>query len=500
MFKNKLVPIGALTSKPYAFVARSWELKSYEYIDFLDGLCSTIRLDMQNNEVVRILPTKTEGLNEDWITDKVRFLCDGLYRQRINISYVRENNIKANILKPISWLESLGKLVEQLNLNKDFVVEGLCGQMIDLETQLVFRDCLLSVGSSNFEIRTDGSKIDLDVKDDFLCNTLPEDLEKSDLIGLIGADLRLEYPLLNVRVIKALQFKNCLIGTVGFFVSVNYENKNYGNSLLDILSLVEGKSLFSSIMVRSQNVNLLLGRSLLQRCDYLSIVINYLKSYFLRIDKILSVNILQGTAGISGALMLGGVNWHSELFNRSLQGKWLYLLGADEVESQKGLMSFFDYDFLIYQGSHGDKNAEFADIILPGVMPLEKQGSFLNIFGSKVAYKFLINPLGESRVDWKILAVVFKIVLHEIGNENSVFTNISYKVIEKRLNKWLGNCVNKFVKDRRYFIKEEVGKFGNVGLSSYVDNFYMTDAITRNSIVLALIKKQYEKFITIWQC
>ena len=397
-----LCPVGALTSKPYAFEARPWELKKTETIDVMDAVGSNIRVDTYGWEVKRILPIINESINEEWISDKTRYACDGLSKQRLDIPYIRENGK----LRKSSWNESLKIVANKLKSFKSKEIAGMVGDLADLEMIYSFKYFFQNIiGSRNFECREDRTYINPGDRKNYIFNSTINGIEESDIIVLVGTNPRLEATILNARIRKAYLQNNISIYSIGNPGDLTYPYKNLGNSTSIIKEITSGTNMLYEKIKKSKKPLFIIGESALKGKAG--------KYIFEEIKKFLTnnnfinknwnaLNILSKNASRVGALDLG-IYSIDEKNNFSFfdmmdddKFKFIYLLGVDTFNFDK------KNKFIVYQGSHGDKGAEIADIILPGAAYTEKDGLFVNLEGKiQNAYRASYPP-GEARKDWLI--------------------------------------------------------------------------------------------------
>lgn len=469
--------IGALTSKPYAFTARSWELTNTESIDFFDAIGSNIRVDTRGAEVMRILPRVNNDINEEWISDKIRFFYDGLKKQRLSVPLIRINNN----LEMVSWEVALNKVA---NLFKQKTSNFIVGDFVDLETQYFLKLLSMRLGSNVYP--QDLVRVVNDFKTEYLLNAPITSIEKADLIFLVAVNTRLEAPIINLRLRKRIN-EGVKIFSFGYNINYSYRVVNIGSDVKSLRSVVEGKHLLSKIILQSGSPFVLLGSSVLQRLDakYFINILNSIKHYT---KSIISVLHLSSSKINSAELNLFNYGYMDFLPNKETysEGRLLYVIGADNVSISRNPM-----DFVVYQGHHGDSVASVADIILPSSTPFEKNGIYLNIEGKCQSSKFIFAPPGNARNDWKILKVLSDILLvrfnkvinniADVHNNVSMFTNlIHYKSNSIFIN------LNTGVKYSKLF---------NVPFTSAIGNFYTQDSITRSSYVMALTSKRFNKNI-----
>lgn len=374
-----LCPVGALTSKPYAFTARPWELTKTESIDVMDALGSNIRVDTKGREVMRILPRNHDGVNEEWISDKTRFVWDGLRRQRLDRPYIRENGK----LRPASWGEALTKTAAAMKGKK---VAGLVGDLAPVEAAFALKQLIEGQGG-HVECRTDGAKLPAGNRSAYVGTSTIEDIDGADNIILIGTNPRDEAPVLNARIRKAWA-RGAKVTRIGEAADLTYDVIDLPNSrdtLVDLAKMDHSdKNGSKSVMI--------IGQGALTEADGEAVLSQAMKAAEAAQSKFM---VLQTAAGRVGAMDVGAVTEGG--LDAALDGaEVIYNLGADEVEIGEGA-------FVIYQGSHGDRGAHRADVILPGAAYTEENGLFLNTEGRpQLAMRAGFAP-GEAKENWAIL-------------------------------------------------------------------------------------------------
>ncbi|KNX40380.1 NADH-quinone oxidoreductase chain 3 [Roseovarius tolerans] len=364
-----LCPVGALVSKPYAFTARPWELTKTETIDVMDALGSSIRVDCKGREVMRILPRNHDGTNEEWISDKTRFVWDGLRRQRLDRPYIRENGK----LRVATWGEALGKVAEAIKGAKKLT--GLVGDLAPVEAVYALNGVIEGQGGT-VECRTDKARLPAGNRSAYVGNVAVEDLDTAKNFILIGTDPSLEAPVLNARIRKAW-INGADVTVVGPKVDLTYDYTHAGTD----------RAALDSLKV-SEDAIVIVGQGALQEADG-EAVLGAAQALTGR------MLVLHTAAARVGALDVGAVTEGG--LDAAIDGAdVIYNLGADEVEIADG-------PFVIYQGSHGDRGAHRADVILPGAAYTEEQGLFVNTEGRpQLALRAGFAP-GEAKENWAIL-------------------------------------------------------------------------------------------------
>ncbi len=448
-----LCPVGALVSKPYAFTARPWELTKTESIDVMDALGSNIRVDTKGREVMRFLPRNHDGVNEEWISDKTRFVWDGLRRQRLDRPYVR----KDGKLKPVSWPEALHAAAAAMKGKK---LAGLVGDLAPVEAAFALKQLIEGQGGI-VECRTDGAKLPADNRSGYVGTATIEDLDTASAVMLIGANPAVEAPVLNARIRKAWT-KGANVGLVGEAVDLTYEYTHLGTDRAALSKLMEDDQ--SSI--EDKDTVVIVGAGALREADGAAVLAEAMafaektKSKFM---------VLHTAAGRVGALDIGAVNDGG--MDAASQAEVIYNLGADEVEIKEG-------PFVIYQGSHGDRGAHRADIILPGAAYTEEPGLFVNTEGRpQLALRASFAP-GEAKENWAILRALSA----EMGAQLP-FDSIA--ALRQALVKEVPHLKKIDTVPENEWQPLARGKLGKATFQQAVSDFYLTNPIARASELMA---------------
>ncbi len=477
-----LCPVGALTSKPYAFEARPWDLKKTETIDVMDAVGSNIRVDTYGWEVKRILPIVNEDINEEWISDKTRYACDGLLKQRLDTPYIRENGR----LRKSSWEETFKLLISKLKSFKPNEIAGLVGDLADLEMIYSFKSFFeKSIGSRNFECRQDRIYINPNERINYIFNSTINGIESSDLILLIGTNPRFEATILNARIRKAYIKNKTKIYSIGDPGDLTYPYKTIGSHTSTIKEIISDSHEISKEIKKSNKPIVIIGESALsgEKGKYIfESVKNYLyENNFIR-DDWNSLNVLTQQASRVGAIDLGIYSIKERdnfsFFNSIDKDyfKFIYLLGVDEIPFDK------NDKFIVYQGSHGDKGAEIADIILPGAAYTEKNGLFVNLEGRlQTAYKASYPP-NLAQEDW----IIFKDLANRM-KKPLPYKNIKQlqEIIKKETQKKIKNKIR--VLDKVDFVDQDI--------SIKPIDYYYTNSIARSSKVMSECRQISKKFL-----
>ena len=476
-----LCPVGALTSKPYAFEARPWDLKKTETIDVMDAVGSNIRVDTYGWEVKRILPRINEDINEEWISDKTRYACDGLSKQRLDTPLVRKNGK----LEKVSWNVALNFLIAKIKSFKANEIAGLVGDLADLEMIYSFKKFFEKIlESNNIECRQDRVYINPQERINYIFNSTINGIEDSDFILLVGTNPRLEATILNARIRKAYTKNKLKVYSIGDPGDLSYPYENIGSNTNIIKEISEGTHKISKQIKKSKKPLVIIGQSALlgENGKY---VFETLKNFLLNQNFINknwnALNVLNQQASRVGAIDLGvfsinekeNFSFFDKLDNDEF--KFLYLLGADNFNFDK------KNKFIVYQGSHGDRGAEIADIVLPGAAYTEKDALFVNLEGKiQNAYKASYPP-GEAREDWLIFKELAKILKKSMGFENSQELRV---LIKKDIE--LKSINNSQIKQKVDFVEKNI-------LIKPVD-YYYTNPITRASKVMSECREVSKSF------
>ena len=395
-----LCPVGALTSKPYAFNARPWELKKTESVDVMDALGSAIRVDARGNEVMRVLPRTHEEINEEWISDKTRYACDGLMRQRLDQPYLRE----AGKLRPATWAEAFAAVAAKIKAAKPDRVGVIAGDLQDAESMKAALDLFSSLGVKNLDCRQDGAKIGGGPRESWLFNSTVAGLDQCDALLLIGSNPRLESPVLNARIRKNWVAHDLKVGVVGERIDLTYDYEHLGAGPASLSALLKAKGGFAQTLKDAKKPMIIVGAGALTREDgaaVLALAAEAAGKFGVIAEGWNGFNVLHTAASRVGGLDLGFIPGEGGLNAQAMVAKGaldiLFLLGADEIDTSA------TQAFTVYLGTHGDAGAHRADVILPGAAYTEKRGLYVNTEGRVQMGERAVFPKGEAREDWAIL-------------------------------------------------------------------------------------------------
>ena len=465
-----LCPVGALTSKPYVFEARPWELKKTETIDVMDAIGSNIRVDTYDWEVKRVLPLINEDINEEWISDKTRYACDGLLHQRLDTPFIKYNGK----FEKASWGE-VYKIIKSKfeNTSKDNIC-GFVGDLTNMETSYIFKEFFeRALDTKNFDSRYDHRFSDISNRENYLFNSTINGIEDSDLIFLIGSNPRYEATILNARIRKSYVNNNTRIISLNDVGDLTYPYENLDGSTKVLKDIFEGKHEISNQIINSKKPLIIIGESLLntKSSKYL---FNLIKIFLNKNDKLNkdfnSLNLLSCDASTVGNYDLGLINQEKSLLQDLKNHKFeiLFLAGQDNLHFDK------KDEFIIYLGSHGDRGAEIADIILPGSAYTEQDGHFTNLEGKIQKALKASYPPGEAKEDWQII------------NELSEFINNKKLFNDKdELESSMFNYLNLQKEKQNNFVKKnenlDLSEFYGEKLDIVIKPYYFSNAIARSS-------------------
>jgi NADH-quinone oxidoreductase subunit G len=476
-----LCPVGALTSKPYAFVARSWELAKVDSVDVLDAVGANIRIDARGTEVLRILPRINEDVNEEWIGDKSRFALDGLKRRRLDRPWVRHNGK----LQVATWPEAFDAIKAKLTPLSGDKIGAIAGDLCDAESMLALKDLLASLNSQNIDCRQDGAKLDATRRDFYCFNTSIAGIEEADAILIVGSNPRKEAPVLNARIRKAWLASGMPIGLLGTETDLTYAVTHLGASPSLLTDLHNGSHDFATVLANAKKPMIIVGQGALTRPDGSAILAAAwrLAAHTGALTQDWhGFNILHTAAARVGALDLGFVPGpNGKTAEAMLTGgvDLLWLLAADAFDP--ALIA--PGTFVVYQGHHGDAGAQRADVILPGAAYTEKSGTYVNTEGRAQRGFKAVYPPGDAREDWTILRAFSAV----IGKPLPYDTIEALRARMEQINPVFGRVGAL----PRFGCSDHTGPAGDPAvlsdapLTSNIANYYVTDPISRSSPTMA---------------
>eukprot|EP00270_Netrium_digitus_P008358 TRINITY_DN2498_c0_g1_i1.p1 TRINITY_DN2498_c0_g1~~TRINITY_DN2498_c0_g1_i1.p1 ORF type:complete len:708 (+),score=171.22 TRINITY_DN2498_c0_g1_i1:250-2124(+) len=481
-----ICPVGALTSKPYAFTARNWELKSTESIDVSDAIGASIRVDSRGSEVMRIVPRLNEQVNEEWISDKARFWYDGLKRQRLFAPMVR--NKTTGRLEVASWPDALMKIAKEVKGIDGKDMAAVAGKLADAESVLALKEMMTRLGCSKFMLEGSWSEAEADVRSGYLLNTTIAGLEDADVALLIGTDPRTEAPLLNARLRKGAVARTLTVASIGARLDLTYPHMHLGEGADTLQALAAGKHPFASTVLKAERPIVIVGASVMQREDraaILSALHTICKKGGVVKEGWNGYNLLHLAAGHVGALDVGFVSGPKAHRNKG-PSKFLYLLGADEVKE-----SHIAKDaFIVYQGHHGDKGASLADVVLPGAAYTEKEATYVNTEGRVQLTRPAVPVVGSSRDDWKIIRALSELLgvrlpydtVNQLRERLAEVAPHLVRVEEVEEPLWLDGVALQLAASAAAPAPPAPS---SAPFANAIPNFYMTDVISRASQTMA---------------
>jgi NADH-quinone oxidoreductase chain G len=488
-----LCPVGALTSKPYAFKARPWELRVVESIDVMDSLCSNIRIDVRGNEIMRILPRLNEEINEEWITDKTRFCYDGLNKQRINKPFIK----LGRKLISVGWKNAFLWLASKIISLKTANYFAFSSTISDLESIIVLKDFLNKAGSSNM-FTDQNLSFNYDLPQHYSLSKNIRDIEVSDFCVLFGFNPRLEMPLLNLRIRKAVKNNNMFIALFGYVMNLTYKFYNISNNIKDFLYFIEGKSLICRRFLKNKTPIMMQGDSFIYRLDSKGIFkLNNIFSQLLFKFKESYSHITNIILAKTGLINSGELGFYNKIkpFNFIDRNKTyiFYLLNVSEKRLLNQISKYKESIFSIFQGSTGNEISAISNLILPGCNFVEQKLTFLNMARRMQHTNFIKMPPFLSRSDWSIL-VAFSVFSKKPLNYNKL-SELNKRMFEltpmteyKKIK-----IYNKF--KIKIFSSEKylVDYVYNFPILSAFFNYYDSDSISKSSQILSILSRRFVK-------
>ncbi len=480
-----ICPVGALTSKPYAFNARSWELRKTESIDALDAVGSNVRVDARGGEVLRVLPRLHEDVNEEWISDRTRFAYDGLKRQRLDRPYVRRDGK----LREASWDEAFTAIAERMSGLSGDEMAAIAGDLCDAESMLALKELMAGRGVTSLDCRQDGARIDPSVRSSYLFNTTIAGIEAADAILIVGSNPRWEAAMVNARIRKRWLAGGLKVGVVGPQVDLGYRTQYLGAGPQTLEEIASGSHDFAKTLKGAERPMLILGQGALAREDGAAVLAaarQVAESCGMIAEGWNGFNVLHTAAARVGGLDLGfvpasGGRDVAGILEGAQSGavKLVWLLGADEIDANR-----LGEAFVVYQGHHGDRGAHRADVILPGAAYTEKNGTYVNTEGRVQRARLAVYPPGNAREDWKILRAFSA----RVGDP------LPYDTLDA-LRRHMAQVAPVFAAvdvpgQADWAAFGEAGKMDAAPFASPVDNFYMTNPICRASETMAACVEQ----------
>ena len=476
-----LCPVGALTSRPYAFVARPWELNKVESIDVTDAMGANIRIDARGNQVMRVLPRLNEDINEEWISDKARYAIDGLRRQRLDKPYLRGEDGR---LHPASWDDAFAAIAAKVKKTKSDKMAAIAGDQVDAEAMFALKSLFDKVGSPHLDCRQDGAKLTAKNRASYLFNTTIAGVDDADAILIIGSNPRIEAPVMNARIRRNYLNSRVPIAQIGPASDLTYPAEHLGEDMSVLESLAAGKHAFAKLMKKAKKPMVIIGMGALRRADgqaVMALCHQLAETTGMVTDSWNGFNVLHHAAARVAGLDMGFVPGKGgkdvpAILDAAAKGDmdFVWLLGADELDTTK-----LDTAFVVYQGHHGDKGAQCADVVLPGAAWAEKDGVYVNFEGRVQMARRAAFPPGDAREDWAILRAFSETInktlsfdsLNELREQMIAAVPVFASLDEIQPAKWA-----KF--GRAAKLRSEPVEVG-------LNEFYMTCAISRASETMA---------------
>ncbi|KAF7257048.1 hypothetical protein EG68_04606, partial [Paragonimus skrjabini miyazakii] len=504
-----LCPVGALTSKPYAFTARPWETRRIESIDVMDAIGTNIVISMRTNEVLRIIPRLNEDVNEEWLADKGRFSYDGLSRQRLVVPMIRQTHGK---LEDCTWEDALiavGEKLLSLNSTADPTrlsipanqVAAVVGPFADAEAMTALKD-LVNRLNSELCCTEEAFPADLvDLRSNYLFNSRIAGVEQADLVLFIGTNPRFEAPILNARVRKCWIHNDLQVALIGPRVDLTYDYEHLGDNLKVLEELASGKHPFVKRLHAASNPLIVLGSECLQRPDSASIhtaARSLAASIPSHSGQNTVFNILHRTASQVAALDLGYTPSLDPI--KRAKPKILFLLGADQERIKREDLA--KDCTIIYVGHHGDSGASIADLVLPAAAYTEKDGIYANTEGRAQETRPAVLPPGLGREDWRIFRAISEVVgmplpydnLNQIRNrvEKIAPGLLEFNSVQQSTGE-AHSLANKSAKAKLGSIQLNTSQPISLSLLTLID-YYITDCISRASQTMAKCVKTYKEY------
>lgn len=474
-----LCPVGALTSKPFAFTARPWELNKTESIDVMDAVGSAIRVDTRGREVMRVMPRVNEEINEEWISDKSRFIWDGLKTQRLDRPYVR----KDGRLQSATWSEAFQAIKAAVAKSSADKIGAIAGDLASVEEMYALKELIASLGSENIDCRQDGAALDPSLgRASYLFNPTIQGIESADALLIIGSNPRFEASVLNARIRKRYRMGKFPIAVIGERGELRYEYEYLGAGTETLAELVAGKGKFFETLKKAERPLIIVGQgavageggaAVLANAAKLAVAVGaagaewngfaVLHTAASRVGG-LDLGFVPGTGGKSAAGMIDGTDG-------------LFLLGADEIDlsARKG--------FTVYIGSHGDNGAHAADVILPGAAYTEKAGTWVNTEGRvQIGNRAGFAP-GDAREDWAIIRALSDVLGRKLPFDS--LGELRAKLCAAHPHFAEVDAIAAGSSDEIAALAQKAGEMAKSVFASPVKDFYLTNPIARASAVMA---------------
>jgi NADH-quinone oxidoreductase subunit G len=483
---NDLCPVGALTHRPWAFIYRPWELSKTESVDVMDAVGSNIRVDARGREVLRILPRNNDAVNEEWISDKTRYVADGLRTQRLDQPYIR----KGGRLQPAGWDEALALVASRLKAAKPERIGAVAGDLAAAEEMFALADLFARLGSRNIDCRQDGAKLDPRLgRSSYLFNATIEGIEQADALLLVGTNPRLEAPVLNARIRKRWRQGGLAVALIGEPADLTYPSEYLGAGPQTLKEIADGRHSFGRALQEAKRPMVVVGAGAAARADGAAVLATAAKVALAagrgKEAASAAFNVLHTAASRVAGLDLGFVPGEGGLDVGGMlaaaakgQLEVAYLLGADEIDT-----GALGKALVVYQGSHGDAGAERADVVLPGAAYTEKSGTYVNTEGRAQMGSRAVFPPGDAKEDWAVLRALSAHAGHQLPYDSlPALRAAMYKAapVLARLD-----AVDAADTSAIEALAARGGTLGSEPFVSPVRDFYLTNPIARASAVMA---------------
>ncbi|HKP78894.1 MAG TPA: molybdopterin-dependent oxidoreductase, partial [Phenylobacterium sp.] len=469
-----LCPVGALTSKPYAFNARPWELKKTESVDVMDALGSAIRVDARGSAVLRVLPRTNEAVNEEWISDKTRYAVDGLSRQRLDRPFLRENGK----LRAATWGEAFAVVAEKIKATSPDRIGVIAGDLQDVESMKAAKDLFGSLGVKSLDCRQDGMALGSGQRESWLFNSSLQGIEDADFILLVGTNPRLEAPVLNARLRKRWLAGALRIAMIGEAVDLTYDYAHLGAGAATLTGLAKSKAPFVQALKEAKAPAIIVGAGALSRADgaaVLQAAAGVAKTFGM------AWNVLHTAASRVGGLDLGFTPGEGGKTALDLVAKGgadlLFLMGADEIDLSK------TGAFTVYMGAHGDAGAHRADVILPAAAYTEKNGLYVNTEGRVQMGFRVVFPKGEAKEDWAILRALSEVLGAKLPYDS--LDQLRARLFEEHPTFGRIDYVPATPAAVDFAALGRKGELSDAPFASAMKSFYLSNPIARASVTMA---------------
>lgn len=472
-----ICPVGALTSKPYAFAARPWELGKTQSIDVMDAVGSAIRVDTRGREVMRILPRVNEAVNEEWISDKTRHIVDGLRTQRLDRPYIRDNGK----LRAATWAEAFSAIAAKVAGSKK--IGAIAGDLAAVEEMFALKQLLASMGSANLATQSAGAFDTATGRASYIFNPTIAGIEQADALLIVGANPRKEAAVLNARIRKAWRTGALKVGVIGEKADLTYRYDYLGAGTDSLAELAAGKNAFADVLKNAKHPIVLVGAGVAARADGAAVLAAAAKlasDFGVIKDGWNGFAVLQTAASTVGALDIGFAPTAGSLSLAQMTSAGsldvLFSLGADDVKVADGT-------FVVYIGTHGDRGAHRADVILPGAAYTEKSGIFVNTEGRVQMAERAGFPPGDAREDWAVIRALSDVLGHKLPYDSlAALRQAIFKAAPHLMR------IDQIETGDAGAIKTLAGKGGTVDKTPFkasVEDFYLTNPIARASAIMA---------------